>query len=139
MSSINEHIITLQKELRNINIPSTFIEEFLDNYLDQLESMKEEIMSEEKVGLQEAENIVLNQCDPIIGSRHFRTPISIGVDIISQLRGFTTGYAVPTYVVDAPGGGGKIPVSPDYIVSQSDGKYILHNYDGEEFIHRDPQ
>lgn len=66
MSSINEHIITLQKELRNINIPSTFIEEFLDNYLDQLESMKEEIMSEEKVGLQEAENIVLNQCDPII-------------------------------------------------------------------------
>ena len=56
----------------------------------------------------------LYQCDPISGSGHFRTPIATGLEIIRGMRGFTTGYAVPTYVVDAPGGGGKIPLMPEY-------------------------
>ena len=56
----------------------------------------------------------LYQCDPISGSAHFRTPVSKGVEIIRGLRGHTSGYAVPTFVVDAPDGGGKIPVAPDY-------------------------
>ena len=55
------------------------------------------------------------QCDPARGTSHFRTPIAVGINIMEKLRGHTSGYAVPTYVVDAPGGGGKIPVSPNYI------------------------
>ena len=56
----------------------------------------------------------LYQCDPITGSSHFRTSVEKGLEIIRGLRGFTSGYAIPTYVIDAPGGGGKIPLMPDY-------------------------
>ena len=63
------------------------------------------------------------QCDPVKGTAHFRTPVATGINIIEKLRGHTSGYAVPTYVVDAPGGGGKIPVSPNYLLSQDKGKY----------------
>lgn len=77
------------------------------------------------------------QCDPIVGSRHFRTPIATGLKIMEALRGHTSGYAVPTFVIDAPGGGGKIPVEPNYIVSHQDGKYVLRNYAGEEFEYLD--
>ena len=77
------------------------------------------------------------QCDPIRGSRHFRTPVASGIKVIEQLRGHTTGYAVPTYVIDAPGGGGKIPVGPDYVLSAREGKYVLRNYEGVEFEYID--
>jgi lysine 2,3-aminomutase len=74
----------------------------------------------------------LYQCDPIFGSEHFRTPVSKGVDIISHMRGFTTGYAIPTYVIDAPGGGGKIPISPDYVQEKdAAGNLHLKNYEGK--------
>ncbi|MGD9211586.1 MAG: KamA family radical SAM protein [Desulfobacteraceae bacterium] len=66
----------------------------------------------------------LYQCDPISGSSHFRTKVEKGVEIIRGLRGHTSGYAVPTYVIDAPGGGGKIPMMPDYCMGQ-DGNYVL--------------
>ncbi len=72
----------------------------------------------------------LYQCDPITGSAHFRTPIEKGLEIIRGLRGFTSGYAVPTYVVDAPGGGGKIPLMPDYIAGRDDDSILLKNYQG---------
>lgn len=78
------------------------------------------------------------QCDPIVGSAHFRTPLSVGLNIIEKLRGHTTGYAVPTFVVDAPGGGGKIPIEPNVVVSQENGVYVLKNYAGKEFAHHDP-
>ncbi len=78
------------------------------------------------------------QCDPIIGSGHFRTPVSVGIDIVRKLRGFTTGYAVPTFVIDAPGGGGKIPISSDDIISSQNGKYVLRNYEGGQYVHHDP-
>ena len=78
------------------------------------------------------------QCDPILGSRHFRTTVATGVSIIEKLRGHTTGYAVPTYVIDGPGGGGKIPINPNYIVSQEKGRYTLRNYAGKEYIYQDP-
>ncbi|MBU1999349.1 MAG: KamA family radical SAM protein [Candidatus Omnitrophota bacterium] len=68
------------------------------------------------------------QCDPVRGTSHFRTPVATGINIIEKLRGHTTGYAVPTYVIDGPGGGGKIPVGPNYILSQAKGKYVLRNY-----------
>ncbi len=72
----------------------------------------------------------LYQCDISPGLEHFRTPVSKGIEIMELLRGHTTGLAVPTYVVDAPGGGGKIPVAPTYLISQSPHKVILRNYEG---------
>jgi lysine 2,3-aminomutase len=79
----------------------------------------------------------LYQCDPIAGSSHFRTPVQRGVDIIRSLRGFTSGYAVPHFVIDAPGGGGKIPVAPDYIEGCEDGALLLRNYEGKLFSYPD--
>jgi lysine 2,3-aminomutase len=71
----------------------------------------------------------LYQCDPITGSAHFRTPVEKGLEIIRGLRGFTSGYAVPTYVVDAPGGGGKIPLMPNYVVGQQGDALVLKNFE----------
>ena len=79
----------------------------------------------------------LYQCDPITGSSHFRTPIETGLEIIRGLRGFTSGYAIPTYVVDAPGGGGKIPLMPDYVVGRENGALVLRNY--ENNLYRYPE
>ncbi|MGE5421036.1 MAG: KamA family radical SAM protein, partial [Chloroflexota bacterium] len=72
----------------------------------------------------------LYQCDLIPGSGHFRTTVKKGIEIIKGLRGFTSGYAVPTFVVDAPGGGGKIPLLPDYVVEHTDERIVLRNYKG---------
>ncbi len=72
----------------------------------------------------------LYQCDLSIGIGHFRTPVSKGIEIIEALRGHTSGMAVPTFVVDAPGGGGKIPVMPNYLISQAPGVTILRNFEG---------
>jgi lysine 2,3-aminomutase len=79
----------------------------------------------------------LYQCDPISGSSHFRTPVSKGVEIIRGLRGHTTGYAVPTFVVDAPNGGGKIPLSPDYVVGYENDDLLLKSYDGGTYRYPD--
>ncbi len=70
------------------------------------------------------------QCDLSEGISHFRTPVSRGIEIIESLRGHTSGLCVPTFVVDAPGGGGKIPVMPNYLISQMPGRVILRNYEG---------
>jgi lysine 2,3-aminomutase len=72
----------------------------------------------------------LYQCDLIPGSGHFRTTVKKGLEIIRGLRGFTSGYAVPTYVVDAPGGGGKIPLLPDYVIEHNSDHIVLQNYRG---------
>ena len=79
----------------------------------------------------------LYQCDPISGSSHFRTPVSRGLEIIEALRGHTTGYAVPTYVIDAPGGGGKIPLQPDPIVGRDGDDLLLRNFEGRIFRYPD--
>ena len=78
------------------------------------------------------------QCDPISGSSHFRTSVSKGLEIIEGLRGHTTGYAVPTYVIDAPGGGGKIPLQPNYIVGRDGDDLLLRNYEGQVYRYPDP-
>ncbi len=75
----------------------------------------------------------LYQCDPVTGTGHFRTSVEKGIEIIRGLRGHTSGYAVPTYVIDAPGGGGKIPVMPDYVVSKTDTEVTLINYENRIF------
>jgi lysine 2,3-aminomutase len=80
----------------------------------------------------------LYQCDLVAGAGHFRTSVSKGIEIIEGLRGHTSGYAVPTYVVDAPGGGGKIPVNPQYLISQSPGKVILRNFEGYITTYTEP-
>jgi len=79
----------------------------------------------------------LYQCDPIPGSAHFRTPVSKGLEIIKGLRGFTSGYAIPHYVIDAPGGGGKIPLLPDYVAEHNKEGYLLNNYQGRQFLYRE--
>lgn len=79
------------------------------------------------------------QCDLSMGIEHFRTKVSKGIEIIEALRGHTSGYAVPTFVVDAPGGGGKIPVMPQYLISQSPSKIILRNYEGIIATYGQPQ
>ncbi len=79
----------------------------------------------------------LYQADPISGSSHFRTPVSKGVELIRGLRGHTTGYAVPTFVVDAPDGGGKIPIAPDYFVGYEEGDLLLKSFDGGTYRYPD--
>lgn len=79
------------------------------------------------------------QCDPISGSSHFRTPVSKGLEIIEGLRGHTTGYAVPQYVIDAPGGGGKIPLMPNYVVGRDGNDLLLRNFEqGKVYRYPDP-
>jgi lysine 2,3-aminomutase len=80
----------------------------------------------------------LYQCDPIVGSAHFRTPVEKGIKIIKGLRGHTTGYAVPTYVIDAPGGGGKVPLLPDYLAGRDGDDLILKNYEDRLYRYPDP-
>jgi len=73
------------------------------------------------------------QCDLISGSAHLRTSVRKGLEIMEKLRGHTTGYAVPTYVIDAPGGGGKVPISPEYVLSRNADRVVIRNYEGEIF------
>ncbi|MCC6407211.1 MAG: KamA family radical SAM protein [Planctomycetes bacterium] len=83
----------------------------------------------------------LYQCDPVRGAEHFRTPIAKGIEIIEGLRGHTSGLAIPTYVIDAPGGGGKIPVQPDYLLhyDREKGRALLRNYQGKLYEYLEPR
>jgi lysine 2,3-aminomutase len=80
----------------------------------------------------------LYQCDLITGSSHLRTSVAEGVSIIEGLRGHTTGYAIPQFVIDGPGGGGKIPINPNYVVDTAEGKVTLRNFEGNIFEYPDP-
>ena len=80
----------------------------------------------------------LYQCDLVEGAGHLRTPIAKGIEIIEGLRGHTSGFAVPTYVVDAPGGGGKVPLMPNYLISYSDHKVVVRNYEGYITTYEEP-
>ncbi|SJZ38879.1 lysine 2,3-aminomutase [Selenihalanaerobacter shriftii] len=81
----------------------------------------------------------LYQCDLSRGIEHFRTSVSTGIEIIESLIGHTSGFAVPRYVVDAPGGGGKIPITPNYLVSNSRRKTVLRNYEGDIVVYTEPE
>jgi lysine 2,3-aminomutase len=80
----------------------------------------------------------LYQCDLVEGAGHFRTPVSKGIEIMEGLRGHTSGFGVPTFVVDAPGGGGKIPLGPNYLLSMSDHRIALRNFEGYISIYEEP-
>ena len=72
----------------------------------------------------------LYQCDLVPGTSHFRTPVAKGIEIMEALRGHTSGFAIPTYTIDMPGGGGKVPISPNYLLSMSESRVVLRNYEG---------
>lgn len=80
----------------------------------------------------------LYQCDLIQGSSHLRTSVSKGLEIIESLRGHTTGYAVPQFVIDAPGGGGKTPINPDYLIHRDDGVTLIRNYENKLYAYPEP-
>ncbi len=102
---------------------------------DSVETMKQLV---HRLLMMRVRPYYLYQCDPISGSAHFRTPVSKGLEIISGLRGHTTGYAVPTFVIDAPGGGGKIPLQVESVVGREGGDLILKNFEGKTFRYPDP-
>ncbi len=80
----------------------------------------------------------LYQCDLIKGSSHLRTSVSKGLEIIEGLRGHTTGYAVPQFVIDAPGGGGKVPLNPDYLIHRDGERTLIRNYEGNVYAYPEP-
>ena len=73
------------------------------------------------------------QCDLITGSAHLRASVRKGLEIMESLRGHTSGYAVPQYVIDAPGGGGKVPINPDYVLSRNEDRVVIRNFEGRIF------
>jgi len=80
----------------------------------------------------------LFQCDEVQGTEHLRTPVGVGIKIIEGMRGHTSGLAIPTFVIDLPQGGGKIPIQPGYMLSQTEGELVLRNYEGRVFHYRNP-
>jgi lysine 2,3-aminomutase len=81
----------------------------------------------------------LYQCDEVQGTEHLRTPVETGLKIMDGLRGYTSGMAVPTFVIDLPDGGGKIPLQPNYVMSFNDDGLLLRNYKGHIFQYRNPK
>jgi len=122
--------------LANAGIPLGSQTVLLNKINDDVETMKRLVLGLLKVRVKP---YYLYQCDPIPGSSHFRTPVKAGLDIIEGLRGHTTGYAVPTYVIDAPGGGGKIPLLPDYAIGRDGDDLMLRNYEGNIYRYPDCQ
>jgi lysine 2,3-aminomutase len=102
---------------------------------DSVDTMKELV---HKLLLMRVRPYYLYQCDPISGSAHFRTSVAKGLEIIEGLRGHTTGYGVPNYVIDAPGGGGKIPLQPNYLLGRDGDDVLLRNFEGKTFRYPDP-
>jgi lysine 2,3-aminomutase len=104
----------------------------LDKVNDSVEVQKELV---QKLLMCRVRPYYLYQGDLIKGTAHLRTSISKGIEIIEGLRGHTSGYAIPQYVIDAPGGGGKIPINPEYIVESNEERTVLRNYEGKEFVY----
>ncbi|HLP77557.1 MAG TPA: KamA family radical SAM protein [Candidatus Paceibacterota bacterium] len=102
----------------------------LRNVNDSVEVMKSHV---QKLLMCRVKPYYIYQCDLISGSAHLRASVRKGLEIMEQLRGHTTGYAVPTYVIDAPGGGGKVPVSPEYVLSRNADRVLIRNYEGKIF------
>ena len=102
----------------------------LRNVNDDPEVMKAHV---QKLLMCRVKPYYLYQCDLITGSAHLRASVRKGLEVMEALRGHTTGYAVPTYVIDAPGGGGKIPVNPEYVLCHNDDRVIVRNYEGKIF------
>lgn len=118
------------ERLANAGIPMGNQSVLLKGINDSVEVQKELV---HKLLICRVRPYYLYQCDLIEGSAHLRTSIDKGINIIEGLRGHTSGYAIPQYVIDGPGGGGKIPINPDYVVKHDDGGITLRNYEGKRF------
>jgi len=122
------------ERLADAGIPLGSQTVLLSGINDKVETMKSLVHGLLKIRVKP---YYLYQCDPILGSAHFRTSVEKGLEIIRGLRGYTTGYAVPHYVIDAPGGGGKIPLLPDYLKGRDGDDLLLMNYEGRMFRYPD--
>jgi len=123
------------ERLANAGIPLGSQTVLLKGINDQVNTMKQLVNGLLRIRVRP---YYLYQCDPIVGSAHFRTPVEKGLQIIKGLRGHTTGYAVPTYVIDAPGGGGKIPLLPEYFLGRDGENLLLKNYEDRCYRYPDP-
>ncbi len=123
------------KRLANAGIPLGSQTVLLKGINDDLTVMKNLMQGLLKIRVKP---YYLYQCDPVSGSAHFRTTVEKGLEIIRGLRGHTTGYAVPQFVVDAPGGGGKIPLLPDYVLGRDGDDLLLTNFEGGVYRYPDP-
>jgi lysine 2,3-aminomutase len=126
-AELTPEVATALARLADAGIPLGGQTVLLAGINDSVEVMKELV---HKLVRNRVRPYYLYQCDLVEGAGHFRTTVSKGIEIIEGLRGHTSGYAIPTYVVDAPGGGGKIPVMPQYLISQAPGKVVLRNFEG---------
>src|SRR6266567_3123621 len=118
------------ERLANAGIPLGNQSVLLAGVNDNLETMKTLV---HKLLMCRVRPYYIYQCDLINGSSHLRTSVAKGIEIIEGLRGHTTGYAVPQYVIDAPGGGGKVPINPGYILYHDNEKIVIRNYEGKIF------
>jgi lysine 2,3-aminomutase len=123
------------EKLADAGIPLGNQSVLLKGVNDSVETMKTLV---QRLVMMRVRPYYIYQCDLSLGIEHFRTPVSKGIEIIEGLRGHTSGLCVPTYVIDAPGGGGKIPVMPNYLISQAPGKVVLRNYEGVISTYSEP-
>jgi lysine 2,3-aminomutase len=124
------------ERLANAGIPLGSQTVLLKGVNDSVETMKTLVQGLLKIRVRP---YYLYQCDPVRGTSHFRTTVDKGLEIIRGLRGHTTGYAVPTYVIDAPGGGGKIPLLPDYLAGRDGDDVLLRNYENKIYRYHDSE
>lgn len=134
-NEITDESILACKMLADSGIPLGNQSVLLKNINDCPYIMKDLV---QKLVMNRVRPYYIYQCDLSEGIEHFRTPVSVGIEIIELLRGHTSGFAVPTFVIDAPGGGGKIPINPQYLISQSQDKVILRNYEGVVCTYTEP-
>lgn len=118
------------ERLANAGIPLGNQSVLLAGVNDDLETMKTLV---HKLLMCRVRPYYIYQCDLINGSSHLRTSVAKGIEIIEGLRGHTTGYGVPQFVIDAPGGGGKVPINPGYILYHDNEKIVIRNYEGKIF------
>jgi lysine 2,3-aminomutase len=134
-NEITEEAKTALAKLANVGIPLGNQSVLLRGVNDCVFTMKQLVHNLVK---NRVRPYYIYQCDLSLGIEHFRTSVAKGIEIIEGLRGHTSGYAVPTFVVDAPGGGGKIPVMPNYLISQGSNRVVLRNYEGVITTYTEP-
>lgn len=133
-SEITEEVSIACERLADAGIPLGSQTVLLKGINDDVETMKSLVRKLVQIRVRP---YYIYQCDPIVGSFHFRTPVSKGLEIIQGLRGHTTGYACPTYVIDAPGGGGKIPLLHETVVGREGDDLLIRNFEGKIFKYPD--
>lgn len=123
------------ERLANHGIPLGNQSVFLRGVNDDVDVMKTLV---QKLLMCRVKPYYLYQLDLIQGSSHLQAPVAKGIEVIEGLRGHTTGYAIPQYVIDAPGGGGKVPVNPDYVLQRNEERVVIRNFEGKTFEYPEP-